>query len=398
MAATVSSPWAKPGAWALDAEEHEDELKQQHQQELNSKVSSGAESDFPSLSAAATKQTKKKKSQPISLAEFNTYGAAKPSSAYQPKGLTHEDILSLPTGPRQRSAEELESQRSRLGGGFKSYGGGMSSNGRSGEDSSNSSRWGGGSRVPRDSSSSRELLAPSRADEIDDWSKMKKTPSFGNERRERGERERGSSFFDSQSKADESESWVSNKAVETRRFGGGFERRGSFDSLSRGDRFGSSNGGGGADDSDSWGRRREESNGIGGGIGGGSATARPKLVLQPRSLPVSNENDGGAKPKGSSPFGDARPREEVLAEKGKDWKEIDEKLESVKISGAKEVERGAWSFSNGRADSGREPRTWRKPDVAADDSNSRPESAAASENGNVSENGHNTEGEHADGN
>ncbi|EEF34099.1 eukaryotic translation initiation factor 4B3 [Ricinus communis] len=392
MAATVSSPWGKPGAWALDAEEHEDELKQERLDSQQDK-----ESDFPSLSVAATKQPKKKKNQTLSLAEFATYSSA--AASQQPsqhsRGLTHEDLLNLPTGPRQRSAEELD--RSRLGGGFKSYG----MNSRNGDDAGNS-RWGGGgnSRVSsRDRDSSRELVL-SRADEIDDWSKTKKSPSFGNERRERS-----SSFFDSQSKADESDSWVANKPMETRRFGGGgggggsnggFERRGSFDSLSR-DRYGSSNGGGAAD-SDNWGRKKEDSN----GMGSVSGIARPKLVLQPRSLPISNDNGVGMKPKGSSPFGNARPREEVLAEKGKDWKEIDEKLESVKINNNnKEVEKGErgnaasfgrWSFGNGHGGSGNEPRTWRKPDGA--DSNSRPESAAGSENGHASEDGRITEDEH----
>ncbi|KAL8105255.1 hypothetical protein AgCh_029156 [Apium graveolens] len=37
------------------------------------------------------------------------------------------------------------------------------------------------------------------------------------------------------------------------------------------------------------------------------------------------------KPKGSNPFGNARPREEVLKEKGQYWKEVDETLESSKL-------------------------------------------------------------------
>lgn len=390
----MSSPWGKPGAWALDAEEHEDELRQQQFDSQPNTDSGSGESEFPSLAAAATKQPKKKKNQTLSLAEFATYGSAKTSQPSQPqsRGLTHEDLLNLPTGPRQRSAEELD--RTRLGGGFKSYG--MSN--RNGDDSSNS-RWGGGnSRVSnRDRDASREL-APSRADEIDDWSKSKKsTVGNGYERRER------SSFFDSQSKADESDSWVSNKPTEPRRFGatnGGFERRGSFDSLSR-DRYGSNNGaGGGAADSDSWGKKKEEVNGTG--------SARPKLVLQPRTLSVSNDNGTAAKPKGFSPFGDARPREEVLAEKGKDWKEIDEKLESVKINGNKEMEKGERgnssfgrrSFGTGRGGGGsgneRVEKSWRKPDVA--DSSSRPHSAEKIENGHASENGDATEDELAEGN
>ncbi|KAJ9132734.1 hypothetical protein P3X46_033571 [Hevea brasiliensis] len=388
MAATVSSPWGKPGAWA---EEHEDELRQQQLDSPHNTDAFSGESEFPSLAAAAAnKQPRKKKNQTLSLAEFATYGSAKPSQPTQSRGLTHEDLLNLPTGPRQRSAEELE--RARLSGGFKSYG--MSN--RNGDDSSNS-RWGGGnSRVSsRDRDVSRDL-APSRADETDDWSKLKKSPvGNGYEKRERG------SFFDSHSKADESDSWVANKPTETRRFGatnGGFDRRGSFDSLSR-DRNGSYSSGGGAADSDNWGRKKEDVNGTG--------SVRPKLVLQPRTVPVSNENGTAAKPKGSSPFGEARPREEVLAEKGKDWKQIDEKLQSLKINGNKEIEKGErsnstsfgrWSFGNGRGGSGTErvERSWRKPDVA--DSSSRPQSAETNENDHASENGHATEDGPTEGN
>ncbi|XP_058002695.1 eukaryotic translation initiation factor 4B3 isoform X1 [Hevea brasiliensis] len=373
MAATASSPWGKPGAWALDAEEHEDELRQQQFDSPHKIDDSSGESGFPSLAAAAKnlKKKKKMKKQALSLAEFTAYDSSKSDQPTQYRGLAHDDLLNLPTGPRQRSAEELH--QSRLGGGFKSHG--MSN--RNGDDSSNS-RWGGGhSRFSsRDRDTTRDL-APSRADETDDWSKSKKsTVGNGYERRERG------SFFDSLSKADELDSWVANKPTEARRYGAtkdGFERRGSFDSLSR-DRNGS-NSGGAAADSDNWGRKKEEVN--------GTASSRPKLILQPRTVPVNNENGAAAKPKGSSPFGDARPREEVLAEKGKDWKEIDEKLQSVNINSKKEIGKGErgnstsigrWSFGNGRGGSGtdRVERSWRKPDAA--DSNSRPQSCYCGEN------------------
>ncbi|WCJ39813.1 Eukaryotic translation initiation factor 4B3 [Euphorbia peplus] len=385
MAATVSSPWGKPGAWALDAEEHEDELRQQLDvsPQINNPSAGAAEADFPSLAAAAaSKQPKKKKNQTFSLAEFTS---AKPSQLFQPSrgGVSHDEIANLPTGPRQRSAEELE--RTRLGGGFRSYGMGSA---RDGDDSSNS-RWGGAnSRVSnrdRDRDSPRDIQ-PSRADEIDDWSKTKKSPvGNGYDRRDSDRnRDRGSggSFFDSQSKADESDSWVSNKPPsETRRFGagsGGFERRGSFDSLSR-DRYG------GADSDSSWGRKREDTSVPETGI------ARPKLVLQPRSVAVSNDNGGASKPKGSSPFGDARPREAVLAEQGKDWKEIDEKLDLEVVKG-ENVKGLSFGNGNGRASPWGNPpgeRSWRKPDVA--DTQSHPERAETIENGDASVNGRATE-------
>ncbi|KAF7848681.1 hypothetical protein BT93_L1740 [Corymbia citriodora subsp. variegata] len=84
---------------------------------------------------------------------------------------------------------------------------------------------------------------------------------------------------------------------------------------------------------DKWGKRKEDEGSFG--------SSRPKLNLQPRTMVVCDGAGSGsgavAKPKASSPFGEARPREEVLKEKGLDWKEIDEKLDTMKI---KEVDTG----------------------------------------------------------
>ncbi|KAE8671056.1 hypothetical protein F3Y22_tig00111996pilonHSYRG00002 [Hibiscus syriacus] len=364
MAATVSSPWGKPGAWALDAEEHEAELQQQAH--LDS--STGKLADFPSLSTAASTKSKKKKPQTVSLAEFAAYGSAKPT---EPTRLTQEEALVLPTGPRQRAPEEFV--RNSLGGGFKSYGSNRYNS--SSDDSSSNSRW-GSSRVPiRDSN---KEIAPSRADEIDNWASAKKSTPPGNgfgggfERKERG----GGGFFDSQSKADEVDNWASNKstkspnAAPSRRFGGGFDRRSSFDSLQSRDL---------PRDLDNWGKKKEES-----GSTAGSGGVRPKLVLKPRTVPVTEENKKevtAPKPKGENPFGEARPREEVLKEKGKDWKEIDEKLEAIKIKETVEEERGRKaSFGNGRAPV---ERSWRKNgSVEAADQPQRSEA----ENGHAADN------------
>ncbi|XP_019183564.1 PREDICTED: eukaryotic translation initiation factor 4B3-like [Ipomoea nil] len=391
MAATVSA-WAKPGAWALDSEENEDELLQQGKEDaanaggLNNKAANDAGlSDFPSLAAAAATKTKKKKPQILSLQEFSSYGSAKQP---QSVGLTPEEIMALPTGPRERTAEELD--RSRLGGGFRSYG---SSYDRPAREES---------RRPRDSNRD---FAPSRADETDDWGATKKfTAGNGFERRERGER--GGFFSDSQSRADDSDNWAAKKAFvpsEGRRF----ERRGSFESNGGGgdsdnwskkkeeEGWKSRSEGGAFDslrekrrsngtDSDSWAKKAEEGN-------GGGNPSRPRLNLQPRTLPLPEGQQNGngnvnvietiVKPKGSgsNPFGDARPREEVLKEKGQDWKEIDQKLESVKI---KEVVDASSSFrkkgfgsSNGRS---RSPeKSWRKPE--GNDAPPRPSSSSAGE-------------------
>ncbi|XP_059654018.1 eukaryotic translation initiation factor 4B3-like [Cornus florida] len=422
MAAAVSA-WSKPGAWALDSEEHENELLQET--DNDSKHFNGGDAsdllrntaaltDFPSLSSVKTTKTKKKKGQTLSLAEFSTFSAPKAAQVYQAKGLTTEDLMMLPTGPRERTAEEMERSR---GGGFKSY----SSSRYSSRDESSNPRWNSsrGSDEPRRQEgfgrdSSREL-APSRADETDDWGASKKS-SFSNgfERKERGER---GGFFDSQSRADESESWVSNKSfvpTEGRRY---VSSRGAFDGL-RERRGGSENGGG--PDSENWGKKKEEEGrkfGVNGGafdslsrerrggfesgMNGGTdsdnwgkkreefvGSERPKLNLQPRKLPVGDGQQNGtgspAKPKASNPFGDARPREEVLKEKGQDWKEIDEKLESIKI---KETTEGpsfgkrSFGSGNGRASfpEGRDGRSWRKPDFL----DSRPSSADKMEYGAV---------------
>ncbi|KAJ0076683.1 hypothetical protein Patl1_36096 [Pistacia atlantica] len=329
MAATLSSPWAKPGAWALDAEEHEAELQQQkEEQDSNNEIA-----DFPSLATAAATKTKKKKGQTLSLAEFNS--VSQPTQPSRSQGLTHEDLLALPTW--------------------------------SPEDSSGS-RWGSSRVSNRDSN--RESQS-SRADEIDNWAAEKKSARAP----------RSGGFFDSQSsKADESDSWVSNKTETRSRFGfnSGGERKSSFDSLSR-DR-----------DRDNWGKKREESS--------ESERPRPRLVLQPRTMPVS---DGGAnvvKPKGVNPFGEARPREQVLAEKGMDPKEIEEKLEAVKIKEEKAdtPSFGRRGFGNGRGGFN-ESRSWRKND--SDSVDSTIQSAEETENGHSEvevENGH-TEEKHDNG-
>ncbi|KAL4327308.1 hypothetical protein AHAS_Ahas13G0087100 [Arachis hypogaea] len=385
MAATVSA-WSKPGAWALDSEEHEAELLQQQTSNNNETALTGKPlADFPSLAVAAAAKPKKKKGQTFSLAEFT---AAKTD---------YQDPIVLPTGPRQRTAEELDRDRNRLGGGFRNYGGDRANRSSGGGDDSSNSRW-GSSRVsdePRRNGGFRDSnreLAPSRADEIDNWAAAKKsTVGNGFERRERDRDRERSGFFDSQSRADESDSWVTNKSSvpsESRRFGSnggsgglGFERERKVG-------FGSS---GGAD-SDNWNKKKVEFNGGSERSEGGGG--RPRLVLQPRTAPVNNESQEGAgngngnvvKPKGPSPFGEARPREEVLAEKGQDWKKIDEQLESVKIKEAAEKKESfgkrGFGSGNGRGSSLSEARTersWRKPESeterkAESETESKPES------------------------
>ncbi|KAJ3706260.1 hypothetical protein LUZ61_009965 [Rhynchospora tenuis] len=329
LASASASAWSKPGSWALEAESQESEP--------------ASVMDFPTLAtAAATKAPKKKKPQTLSLAEFTT-GVSNPKPATATR-LTHDEMLALPTGPRERSAEELERPR---GFGYSSYNSGGSNRNR---DESGPRRTGSGGSGPRDN-------GPSRADEVDDWGKTKK--SVVPERRSGG----GGGFFDSNpSRADDSDSWVSNK-------------RESAPVQSDMRRSGSSNWGFNKErdtSSDTWGKKREE---VGTGISSG---ARPKLVLQPRTLPlasppVANGSSGDVTPQsengsvpvakskgsGSNPFGAARPREEVLAEKGQDWRELEEKLQSVKVREEKS------SFSKKTSAAGasqdRTEGAWRKP-------------------------------------
>uniref|UniRef100_A0A1D1YA49 Eukaryotic translation initiation factor 4H n=1 Tax=Anthurium amnicola TaxID=1678845 RepID=A0A1D1YA49_9ARAE len=416
MAATASA-WGKPGAWALASEEHE-AMEMAPQQEAAAAAAEPS-ADFPSLAAAAaaTKTSKKKKGQTVSLAEFNSGGSAKfqvrSSSTHgsaASKGLTPDELLMLPTGPRERTAEELERGNSR-GFGYSSHGGGGRSR-TSGEDSV--SRWGSSraSDEPRRNNygdggvGPDGDLAPSRADEADDWGANKRSAPPPMERRERT-----GGLFESHSKADESNSWISNKSAppplsDTRRMGDGYrERRGGYEFSHRE----SSHGGGGGSDLDNWGKKREDAGG-----------ERPRLKLQPRTLPLANDDGdhrgeqqkgsksnpfGTARPreevlaekglstekvldsvhsagehhreqpasktKGFNPFGAARPREEVLAEKGQDWKKIDEQLESMKfqevasaVGDRESFGKKGFGLGNGHGDilEDRADRVWRKAD------------------------------------
>ncbi|KAK9690806.1 hypothetical protein RND81_09G155300 [Saponaria officinalis] len=353
MATTMSSAWAKPGAWALDSELHEDELS----------APPPPAADFPSLSAASTTKPKKKTKKVLSLAEFSTYTPPSSSSA------AAVDVV-LPTGPRERTAEEIAESRR---GGFRNYGGDRPRVSRDGYDGDSSrGRDMGPSRADENddwgkskkfssfgpgsgSGPDRERdMGPSRADEVDDWSKGKKLGGgFGSER---GDRREKMGFFNS-SRADDVDNWAANKSpglgpVDDRRR----ERRGGFEPT------------GPRPDVDNWVKGKES----------GSASGRPRLNLQPRTLPVesikvNNDNvnavgggDGGGEVAvaKANPFGAARPREEVLKEKGKDWKEIDEKLEALKM---KEVERSGGGerrgFGFGRSDGvdERSVGAWRRP-------------------------------------
>jgi Plant specific eukaryotic initiation factor 4B len=80
------------------------------------------------------------------------------------------------------------------------------------------------------------------------------------------------------------------------------------------------------------------------------------------------QNDSGpvvkSKGSGSNPFGAARPREEVLAEKGQDWRELEEKLQLAKI-GEEKPSFSKKTIGTGNGTTGtsedRTEQAWRKP-------------------------------------
>ncbi|GJM85432.1 hypothetical protein PR202_ga01878 [Eleusine coracana subsp. coracana] len=264
----MSKPWGGlggAGAWALDAERAEEE-------EREAAAAPTPAAGFPSLREAAggAKSKKKNKGTTLSLSEFAGYGPARRGAApEEPKGLAPQEMMMLPTGPRERSADELDQPR--LGGGFRSYGGGDRRGGGFDDD---------GRRGPPGRGA--DLDAPSRADEDRDWSMSKKsfTPSPA---ADSGPRNRLGS-------------------------GGGGFRDAS-----------------GATDSDRWSRAAPSNNG---------ERERPRIVLDPpkrdaSASPAALAEAGRSRP---SPFGAARPREDVLTEKGLDWRKMETEIDQKKTS------------------------------------------------------------------
>ncbi|KAL9252095.1 Eukaryotic translation initiation factor 4B3-like protein [Drosera capensis] len=377
MAATVSSVWTKPGSWALESEQQGSDPAR------SEPVSDPVSAEFPSLAAAASTKTtkKKKKPQTLSLAEFTSSS----SSAASANRLTVDELLVLPKAPRERSAEELERPR-----GFRDFG----------DLRNNRSRVDGGGFGDRDRDGERERDRDSgfsRADEVDDWSKGKGTGFGGGgvggyERRERN----GGGLFSS-SRANEVDNWGSNKSFvpssdgrRDRRMG--FESNGGADSENwgrkkeegfEGRRYDRERRGGIEVDAERWGRKEEEVVN-----GNGSVGVRPRLNLQPRTLPLDGNGQLAGKEekaikeekavKGANPFGAARPREEVLAEKGKDWKEIEERMEAKKDEGFdRPRSRGLGRGRGDRGDNGKFERSWRRDDSVDSD----PHCAEKIENG-----------------
>ncbi|CAF1920174.1 hypothetical protein YC2023_019602 [Brassica napus] len=315
----MSKPWGRIGigAWADEAERADEE---------QAAAAADVES-FPSLKEAASNaKSKKKKKMMMTLSEF-TSGAYAAPGGRSSVGLTQQEILQLPTGPRQRSEDEMQ-QPGRLGGGFSSYGG---RGPRDRDDSGGGRRpYGGGFDDERRGDQSRVSDFPqaSRADEDDDWGKAKKLQSFDQGRHGRysglgggggGSYNGGGGF----SRADETDNWAAGKRqapVRSSTFGSGYS-----DSNREPDR---------------WSR----------GVAlGGVQEERRRLVLEPRKVDsgASETPPAGAKTSKANPFGAARPREDVLAEKGLDWKKLDSEIEAKKGSSQTSRPSSAQSESSG---------------------------------------------------
>ncbi|KAI4383583.1 hypothetical protein MLD38_009401 [Melastoma candidum] len=312
----MSKPWGNIGAWAAEAERAEEE-------ERAAATSNPEPNNFPSLKESIAAKPKKKK---MTLSEFNSSVATAAPGSYG--SLTHDERLRLPTGPKERSPYEEDDRRNfggRLGGGFSSYG--DRSNGPSRYDGGG--RRGGFDDDHRGPPPSRVSdFEPSRADEADNWAATKKPmASFNNTpSRPGGGNARYESLGGVGSRSDDVDNWAMGKRAQAPPMSApGYSRSSSgFGSGFRDSRDQGM-------DSDRWTRG-------GGGFGdGGGRSERPRLVLDPPSRNVSGntvENlNGGEKSNRASPFGTARPREEVLAEKGLDYKKVDLEIDAKRSVG-----------------------------------------------------------------
>ncbi|XP_030496515.1 eukaryotic translation initiation factor 4B2 [Cannabis sativa] len=309
----MSKPWGGIGAWAAEAEREEAE-----EREAKAAAAANPSPSFPSLKEAVATNSKTAKKKKMTLNEFMTGSGAGAGDT----GLTHDEKLRLPTGPKERSADEMQ-----YGRGFSTYGRSGSMQGGRGRDREDGDgSWGGGGRrsygggfdEERRGPPSRvsELDQPSRADEVDNWKTEKKSlPSFDSGRQNRygslGSGGGGGGLGGGASRADEVDNWTFGKKplpVRSSTFGSG---------------------GGGFRDSepDRWNRG-------GGGFRDSSGDReRTRLVLDPPKADTGlNEPLPVVKTNKPNPFGAARPREEILAEKGLDWKKLDSEIEAKKTS------------------------------------------------------------------
>ncbi|CAI0390305.1 unnamed protein product [Linum tenue] len=318
----MSKPWGNIGTWAAEAEREEEEMEAAA---AASSVAAAAAApansqSFPSLRESVTAKPKKKK---MSLNEFYSVSSATLNRPVASKGLTPDEMLRLPTGPRERDPDEMQYGTR----GFSSYGrSGGPPPGRNRDDFNDGGSWGGGGGERRQYGGGydderrgpprvSDFDQPSRADEADNWAMGKKAlPSMDSGRQSRyaslGSGSGGG--MGGASRADDVDNWASGKkpaAAPSRpsNFGSGFRTSGP--------------------EPDRWTR--------GEGIRELEATERPRLVLNPPKSDVAAVTDSpteAIKTNKPSPFGAARPREQVLAEKGLDWRKLENDIETKKTS------------------------------------------------------------------
>uniref|UniRef100_A0ACD5USS0 Uncharacterized protein n=1 Tax=Avena sativa TaxID=4498 RepID=A0ACD5USS0_AVESA len=320
----MAKPWGGVGAWALDAEREDEE--REHAAAFPAPeppAPAGGAASFPSLKEAVVAgggKQKKKKGTTLSLSEFTTYGAAgapRRAAPAEPKGLTPQEMMMLPTGPRERSEEEARQSR-----GFRSY------------DGDREQRGGGGFDDERRSSRDSDLDLPSRADESDNWGRNK---SFTPTSSDAGRRDRLNSGPSPLGRSDDIDNWSRDKKPLPSRYptlgtGGGYrDSSGGGFRESSGGGFRESSGGGfrdspGPSDSDRW---------VRGNVLAPVSGDRPRLNLNPApkrdlsaAAPPPAEAPAEAARSRPSPFGAAKPREQVLAEKGLDWRKMETEIDN----------------------------------------------------------------------
>lgn len=326
----MSKPWGNIGAWAAEAEQAELEEKQQ------AEALAAAAQSYPSLKETLNSGSgRNKKKNKMSLQQFTL------STGSGRVGLTPDEMMMLPKGPQSGQDGFVQSGR------FNSYGrgsgpqrddhrrsyGGFDDDGR---------RGGPQVRVS-------EYDHPSRADGVDNWAMSKKPMMNSFDRGGRNEGFSRGSGNEGVSRADEVGNWgMGKKPVNV--FDGGNRTASRYGALGSG---GGNDGVSRADEVDNWavGKKQQvlaagpvRSSGFsgsgpdrwtpGGGGGGLGGEERMRMVFdKPRSDGVVSESivskGGGNRP---NPFGAARPREEVLSEKGVDWRKVDMEIEAKKSS------------------------------------------------------------------
>ncbi|KAL2543302.1 eukaryotic translation initiation factor 4B1 [Abeliophyllum distichum] len=293
------SPWGNIGAWAAEAERAEEEEKEQEAQAAATAAQAGV-GNFPSLKEAVN--TKQKKKTKMSLQEFTMQSSYGSGSAPPSRGLTPEEMFRLPTGPTERPPDEM--QYGRLGGGFPSYGNRGGYPDRKTREFENRRSHGGFDDENRRGStrvSEFDQQQPSRADGVDNWASMKKTLPE-NSSGPAGRPARYASLGGSSggiSRADEVDNWAATKKPIS-------QPPPPQQARSSGLRM---------SEPDRWTRNEGE---------------RQRLVLDPPKSDPGGDADVTVKVNKPNPFGAARPREDVLAAKGLDWKKLDMGIELKK--------------------------------------------------------------------